>query len=88
MKALRRAATAPIRVYQLLVSPGLAPRCRYHPTCSQYAVEAVEELGILRGAVLAGWRLLRCNPFSRGGMDPVCAQRLFAGRSSHRPARL
>ena len=70
-------AIAPIRLYQLLVSPLLGPRCRYHPTCSAYAIEAVRTFGILRGTVLAGWRLLRCNPWSHGGFDPIEAQRLF-----------
>jgi len=78
MILLRRIAVLPIRVYQLVVSPALGPRCRYHPSCSRYAIEAIEQYGILRGVVLAGWRLLRCNPFSRGGPDPVSAQRLFA----------
>lgn len=87
MRALRHAATAGIRAYQLLISPALGPRCRYYPTCSEYAVQAIEEFGILRGVVLAGWRLLRCNPFSPGGMDPVSAQRLFARRAVHRHAR-
>jgi putative membrane protein insertion efficiency factor len=68
---------APIRLYQRFVSPALPRRCKYYPTCSAYAVDAVRELGVLRGAVLAGWRLLRCNPFSRGGYDPVEAQTLF-----------
>jgi len=52
-------------------------RCKYHPTCSAYAAEAVRSYGPFRGAVLAGWRLLRCNPFSHGGIDPVAHQRLF-----------
>ena len=73
-----RLATLPIRAYQLLLSPLLSPRCRYHPTCSAYAVEAIRTFGILRGAVLAAWRLLRCNPWSRGGLDPVEQQRVFA----------
>jgi uncharacterized protein len=73
-----RLATLPIRAYQLLLSPLLGPRCRYHPTCSAYAVEAIRTFGILRGAVLAAWRLLRCNPWSRGGLDPVERQRVFA----------
>jgi putative membrane protein insertion efficiency factor len=76
----------PIRLYQALVSPLLGPRCRYYPTCSSYAVEAIRSFGLLRGAVLAGWRLLRCNPWSRGGLDPVEAQRLFRARSPARPA--
>ncbi len=73
----RRTAAAPIRAYQRLISPALPRRCKYHPSCSAYAVQAIESYGILRGAVLAAWRLLRCNPFSRGGYDPVSAQRLF-----------
>ncbi len=70
-------ARAPIVVYQRVISPGLPRRCRYEPTCSRYAVRAISDYGILRGLVLAGWRLLRCNPWSRGGYDPVGAQRLF-----------
>jgi putative membrane protein insertion efficiency factor len=75
---LRRIATAPIVFYQRFVSPGLPRRCKYEPTCSAYAVQAVREYGILRGLVLGGWRLLRCNPWSRGGFDPVRDQRLFS----------
>lgn len=73
----RMLATLPIRAYQVLVSPLLGQRCRYHPSCSEYAVQAIRRFGILRGLVLAGWRLLRCNPWSRGGFDPVENQRLF-----------
>jgi putative membrane protein insertion efficiency factor len=69
--------TAPIRLYQRWVSPALAPRCRYYPTCSAYAVEAIRELGPVRGLILAGWRLLRCNPFSHGGVDELSDRRLF-----------
>jgi uncharacterized protein len=68
---------APIVVYQRAISPALPRRCKYEPTCSRYAVQAVGEYGILRGLVLAMWRLLRCNPWSHGGYDPVGAQRLF-----------
>jgi putative membrane protein insertion efficiency factor len=78
----RRVAVAPITVYQRLISPALPRRCKYEPTCSAYAGQAVREFGILRGLVLAGWRLLRCNPWSHGGHDPVSAQRLF-GAPSH-----
>jgi putative membrane protein insertion efficiency factor len=60
-----------IRVYQYAISPMLGPRCRYYPSCSQYAVEALREHGAFRGLGLASWRLLRCNPFSNGGYDPV-----------------
>ncbi len=71
---------APIRFYQRFISPALPRRCRYHPTCSDYAVQAIKRYGILRGSVLAAWRLLRCNPFSPGGYDPVRAQTLFRPR--------
>lgn len=74
---MRTVLLAPIRLYQRLVSPALPRRCKYEPTCSRYAVQAVEQYGILRGLVLAMWRLLRCNPWSDGGYDPVEAQRLF-----------
>ena len=60
-----------VRGYRVLVSPLLGPRCKYHPTCSQYALDALREYGFLRGCVLAAWRLLRCNPWSHGGVDYV-----------------
>lgn len=75
-------ASAPIVVYQRVISPGLPRRCRYEPTCSRYAVQAIGEYGILRGLVLAVWRLLRCNPWSRGGYDPVGDQRVFKVQSA------
>ncbi len=84
MSIARSVVIAPIRVYQRVISPLLPRRCKYHPTCSAYAVDSVREFGILRGLVLAGWRLLRCNPWSHGGYDPVEAQRLFAA-SGHAP---
>ena len=62
-----------IRLYQVAISPLLGPRCRYYPSCSHYASEAVREHGALRGAALAAWRILRCNPFSPGGVDEVPA---------------
>jgi len=70
-------ALAPIRAYQRFISPAMPRRCKYYPTCSAYAVDAVREFGVMRGLVLAGWRLLRCNPFSHGGYDPVEKQTLF-----------
>ena len=84
MTFARRAAVAPIRAYQRLISPAFGRRCKYEPTCSAYAVQAIREFGILRGLVLAAWRLLRCNPFSHGGLDPVEAQRLFRRRDPSR----
>jgi len=77
MKAVRGIAVAPIRLYQLVISPALGQRCKYYPSCSEYAAQAIQRFGILRGLVLAGWRLLRCNPWSQGGFDPVEDQRLF-----------
>lgn len=60
-----------IRWYQKGISPLKKPCCKYIPTCSAYAIEAIERFGPLKGFLLALWRLLRCNPFSRGGYDPV-----------------
>jgi putative membrane protein insertion efficiency factor len=60
-----------VRGYQLAISPLLPPACRYTPTCSQYAVEALQRHGALRGTWLAARRLFRCHPFRRGGYDPV-----------------
>jgi len=74
---IKGAFIAAIRLYQRLVSPALPRSCRYHPTCSQYAVGAVRAHGVGRGTVLAAWRVLRCNPFSHGGYDPVERQTLF-----------
>jgi putative membrane protein insertion efficiency factor len=81
MTPLARMAAGLIRLYQRVISPALPRRCKYHPTCSDYALQAVQRYGILRGAVLAGWRLLRCNPFSHGGYDPVSRQTLFQKRA-------
>ena len=75
----------PIRAYRRFLSPALTPRCRYHPSCSAYAEEAIRELGPLRGVVLAAWRLLRCNPLSAGGLDPVSERRLFRERLPESP---
>lgn len=86
MNGLRRAVAAPIRFYQRFISPGLPRRCKYEPTCSAYAAQAVQEYGILRGLVLGGWRVLRCNPWSHGGFDPVQDQRLFHPRRPTAPS--
>lgn len=67
------AVVALLRLYKLLVSPFLPPACRFEPTCSVYAVEAVEKHGVVRGIVLAARRLGRCHPFHPGGFDPVPA---------------
>ena len=85
MTVLRGLAITPIRLYQRLISPALGQRCKYYPSCSEYAVQAISTFGIIRGLILAAWRLLRCNPFSHGGLDPVENQRLFRPRA---PARI
>jgi putative membrane protein insertion efficiency factor len=73
--SLRRVLTAvivlPIRLYQRLISPLFGPTCRFHPSCSAYALDAVRVHGPLKGSLLAIWRLLRCNPWSAGGIDHV-----------------
>ncbi len=60
-----------LRLYKHWISPSLPPSCRYVPTCSEYAMEAVETYGVVRGGFMAAWRLLRCHPFVKGGLDPV-----------------
>ena len=82
MNALKGILVAPIRLYQRTLSPALPARCKYHPSCSEYAVQAVRRYGVMRGVVLAGWRLLRCNPWSHGGVDFVEDQTLFHKRPS------
>jgi hypothetical protein len=64
-----------IKVYQYTLSPMLGQRCKYYPSCSNYAIGALREHGALRGTGLAAWRLLRCNPFSNGGYAPVPPRR-------------
>jgi putative membrane protein insertion efficiency factor len=78
---LRALAAAPVRGYQRFISPGLPRRCKYHPSCSEYAVGAIRSHGVLRGIVLALWRLLRCNPWSHGGVDFVEDQKVFRSRA-------
>jgi uncharacterized protein len=60
-----------LRVYKRWISPAFRPACRYVPSCSEYAMEAVERYGALRGTVMAVWRILRCHPLAAGGLDPV-----------------
>jgi putative membrane protein insertion efficiency factor len=75
---VKRVAILLVRLYQRLVSPVLPQTCKFHPSCSQYAAEALQRYGLFRGAILAGWRLLRCNPWNHGGVDKVEDQGLFA----------
>ncbi|MBC3516595.1 membrane protein insertion efficiency factor YidD [Neobittarella massiliensis] len=70
-KTLKKLLTALIRFYQKHISPATPPSCRFYPTCSAYAIEAISTHGALKGSLLAIWRILRCNPFSKGGYDPV-----------------
>jgi uncharacterized protein len=79
---VRALAVAPIRFYRRFISPAFPRTCKYHPTCSEYAVQAIRTYGVLRGLVLAAWRVLRCNPWSHGGVDPVEAQTIFRTRTS------
>lgn len=65
-----RALVALVRAYQVVLGPLIGGRCRFHPTCSQYFIEAVEKYGAIRGALKGIWRLCRCHPFSTGGNDP------------------
>jgi len=68
---MKTLAETGLRLYKRFISPWLPPVCRYVPTCSEYAAEAVARHGFFRGTLLAAWRLVRCNPFVHGGHDPV-----------------
>lgn len=74
---IRKVVAAPIWLYQKLISPLMRPRCKYVPSCSEYARMSIREYGVVKGVILAGWRLLRCNPASHGGIDYPCDQKLF-----------
>ncbi|MEE0913274.1 MAG: membrane protein insertion efficiency factor YidD [Ruminococcus sp.] len=68
---MKKLLLALIKFYQTSISPHTTPHCKYIPTCSQYGIEAIERFGALKGTALTIWRILRCNPFSKGGYDPV-----------------
>jgi putative membrane protein insertion efficiency factor len=68
---MKRPALWAIRWYQRYISPGLGPACRFQPTCSEYAYDAIERYGVLRGIGMGAWRIARCNPLNDGGFDPV-----------------
>ncbi|MBR4718232.1 MAG: membrane protein insertion efficiency factor YidD [Lentisphaeria bacterium] len=72
---VRELVIFPVRLYQRWISPLLPPCCRFTPSCSQYMIEAVRVHGVLRGLMLGSWRILRCNPWCRGGYDPVPPKR-------------
>jgi uncharacterized protein len=75
---VRYLGVAGVWLYRVTLGPFLGGRCKYHPSCSEYAIEAFKEYGLLKGTVLAGWRLLRCNPWSRGGVDYAHDQKVFS----------
>ncbi len=72
---MRAVLTGGIRLYQATLSGAFGAHCRFYPSCSQYALEAVQTHGAARGSIMAAWRLLRCQPFGRGGFEPVPPQR-------------
>ena len=73
-----------LRLYKRWISPAFPPSCRYLPTCSEYAMEAVERYGALRGGVMAAWRVARCHPFAKGGLDPVVHDAVRNRTHSHK----
>ncbi len=68
---MKKTVIAFIKFYQKYISPLKRTKCPYFPTCSQYGIEAFERYGVFKGGLLTAWRIVRCNPFSRGGYDPV-----------------
>ena len=86
---LRELFLLPLHAYRAVISPNLAPRCKYYPSCSAYAVQAVRELGVIRGTIVAAWRVVRCNPWSPGGVDELSVRRLFRGadHAHHTPEK-
>jgi len=68
---MRRALILLIRGYKKLISPMLPPSCRFYPTCSEYSIQALEKYGVIKGGAKTIWRILRCNPFNKGGYDPI-----------------
>ena len=83
---MKRLPLALIGAYRRWVSPALPRRCKYEPTCSAYAVESVERFGVIRGLILASYRVIRCNPFSHGGFDPVPDRFTLRGLGHIHPA--
>lgn len=77
MLTVRKIFLALIRIYQLVLSPMLGPRCRFYPTCSCYTHAAIERFGVLRGTWLGMRRIARCHPFNAGGYDPVPDERVI-----------
>ena len=67
----RKLIIAAIKGYQLIISPLFPPACRFYPTCSNYSIQAIEKHGLTKGLLFSLWRVLRCNPFNKGGYDPL-----------------
>jgi uncharacterized protein len=84
MQMARNIALLLLRGYKLAISPWLPASCRYVPTCSEYAMEAIDRFGLLRGSMMAVRRISRCHPFAKGGYDPVVRDRVFGVRSEPR----
>jgi putative membrane protein insertion efficiency factor len=76
---MRTVCVALITAYRLLVSPWLGPACRFEPTCSEYAVQAFNRFGVVKGGGMTVWRLLKCHPFHPGGYDPLQGERMARG---------
>lgn len=74
---MKKIFLAIIRFYRKNISPNTKPSCKYYPTCSVYAMEAIENFGAFKGGFMSLWRILRCNPFSKGGYDPVPEKKGF-----------
>ena len=87
-RPLRALLLGLIGAYQRWISPAFPRRCKYHPTCSDYAAQAIRELGPARGSIVAGWRVLRCNPLSDGGIDDLADRTLFRSRERRPVAEL
>ena len=84
----RRLLALPVRAYQVGISPYTPPACRFYPVCSQYGMDALRVHGAVKGTALTAWRILRCNPLTRGGPDPVPAPGMWSNpRRLRTPAR-
>ncbi|EYT48955.1 membrane protein insertion efficiency factor YidD [Brachybacterium muris] len=84
----RRLLALPVRAYQVGISPYTPPACRFYPVCSQYGMDALRVHGAVKGTTLTAWRILRCNPLTRGGPDPVPAPGMWSNpRRLRTPAR-
>ena len=68
---MRKLAVIIIKGYQKIISPIFPPSCRFYPTCSEYGIQAVSKYGVIKGGVKTAWRIIRCNPFTKGGYDPL-----------------